>query len=399
MTTDKPKIQPLSKHRVFQQLFWAHTLSLVGGGLTSLALGLLAHELVGASASTVLGITLGIRILVIVISSPWAGFVASRFGARRAMVASDIMRVFVVVGFFYADAVWQIYLLAVFLNLGSAIFTPIYRAVIPEVVEPQQYPKALAIGSIAYDAANILGPSLSALVIALIGFKGNFLVDGATFLISAALLFGLPRLGAIAPSVKKPETSAVHGIKAMFQREPLRRSLFLAVQVSVAGAFVIVATVNFIKDELSMSDNAYAWVMAAFGLGSAAGAVLYGKVERSRGWMIRASAPIMILSLMAVALAPAYVVVVIAWGFIGAAYAALGIHGSELLAANSQGEERPHVYAAHFALSHAGWGLTYPIAGFLTTGLGFSHAAWWFAGLLVCVSIPVWIRRQRKGES
>ena len=93
----------------------------------------------------------------------------------------DGLRVAVMVGFFFADSVWQIYALAVVLNFGSAIFTPIYRAVIPGVVSEEQYPKALAVGSIAYDTANILGPSLAALVIALVGFRGNFIVDGLTF--------------------------------------------------------------------------------------------------------------------------------------------------------------------------------------------------------------------------
>ncbi len=235
-------------------------------------------------------------------------------------------------------------------------------------------------------------------MIAWVGFQGNFLINGITFLISAALLFGLPRLGAIAPSAKKPDTSAIHGIKAMFQREPLRRSLFLAFQVSIAGAFVIVATVNFIKDELGMSDTAYAWVMATFGIGSACGAAFYGKLEKLRNWMVNGATPVMLLALIAVASAPGYEVVLVAWAFVGAAYAVMGIRGSELLAANSQGEERPHVYAAHFALSHAGWGVTYPVAGFLTTNLGFGHTAWWFAGLLLLVSVPVWLGKRKKDE-
>ena len=50
------------------------------------------------------------------------------------------------------------------------------------------------------------------------------------------------------------------------------------------------------------------------------------------------------------------------------------MRGSELLAANSDKQERPHIYAAHFALSHAGWGLTYPLAGLLTSRIGFVHA-------------------------
>jgi len=397
METPSP---PLWRHRVFQQLFFAHALSLVGGGLTSLALGLLAHHLVGASASTVLGFTLAIRIAVIVVCSPWAGLVAERFGARTTMVAADLLRVFVVVGFYFADAVWQIYVLAVFLNFGSAIFTPIYRAVIPDVVSPQQYPRALAIGSIAYDASNILGPSLAAAVIALVGFQGNFIANALTFLASAALLFGLPRLGAAAAAApKKPKSSATHGLKTMFQREPLRRSVFLALQVSVAGAFVIVATVDFIKNDLGLSDAAYAWTMMAFGLGSAAGAALYGKVESLRHWMVQCAVPGMLAALVSVGLLPQFSTVIMAWVVIGAAYSTLGIRGSELLGANSAGEERPHVYAAHFALSHAGWGITYPLAGTLTTALGFPKTALCFALLLAVVTIPIWQHHRRNPET
>ena len=92
-------------NRVFQKLFWAHVVSLVGSGVTSLALGLLAHALVGASASSVLGYTLAIRIGVIVLFSPWAGQLAERLGARSMMIWSDIFRVLVVAAFFYVDAV------------------------------------------------------------------------------------------------------------------------------------------------------------------------------------------------------------------------------------------------------------------------------------------------------
>lgn len=397
MSTQSETIPSLWKNRVFQQLFWAHGLSLVGSGLSSLALGLLAHQLVGASASEVLGVTLAIRIIVIVICSPWSGQIAARFGARRVMVISDLMRCGVLAGFYFADAVWHIYVLAVLLNLGSAIFTPIYRAVIPDVVTTEQYPKAAAIGSIAYDAANILSPSMAALVIVLFGFRGNFVVDAITFLASAALLIGLPRLAAEMPTgEKKAPVSVGHGLSAMFKRLPLRQSLFLALQTSIAGAFVIVATVDLIKVDMRLSDTAYAWVMGAFGIGSVCGALVYSKFSNAaRNISVNGSGPIMLLALAAVAIAPHYAVVIAAWWFIGAGYSILGVRGSELLAANSSGEERPHIFAAHFALSHAGWGLTYPLAGFLTTALGFQKTAWVFAAIMLGVSIPVWITKVR----
>ena len=382
-----PPPTTLWRHRAFQQLFWAHALSLVGSGFSSLALGLLAHHLVGASASSVLGVTLAIRIIVIVFCSPWAGKVADRFGARKLMVAADIMRAAVVIGFFYADAVWQIYALAVLLNFGSAIFTPIYRAVIPGVVSKEQYPRALAIGSIAYDTANILGPSMAALVITLVGYRGNFLVDAVTFLGSAALLFGLPRLAIEAVcDEKKAPTSVSHGLTAMVKRPPLRKSLFLAFLTSIGGAFVIVSTVDFVKNDLRMSDSAYAWVMAAFGIGAVFAALLYSKFpQKARDASVAACAPMMIASLVAVALLPQYFTLLVGWWCIGMSYSILGIRGSELLAENSEGNERSHIYAAHFALSHAGWGLTYPLAGFFTTSFGFAETAWIFAGVLALV--------------
>ncbi len=199
------------------------------------------------------------------IPSPWSGQIAARFGTRRVMVISDLMRCGVLAGFYFADAVWRIYALAVLLNLGSAIFTPIYRAVIPDVVTSEQYPKTAAIGSIAYDAANILSPSMAALVIVLFGFRGNFVVDAITFLASAALLIGLPRLAAEMPTDKKKAPISVgHGLSAMFKRLPLRQSLFLALQTSIAGWGLTYPLAGFLTTALGFGKTA--WVFAAITL-------------------------------------------------------------------------------------------------------------------------------------
>ncbi len=385
---------PLWRHGVFQKLFWAHVISLVGSGLSSVALALLAHQLVGASASAVLGITLAIRTVVIVFFSPWAGQIAERCGARALMIGSDVLRAAIVIGFFFAESVWQLYVLALFLNLGAAIFTPVYKAVIPGVVSEKQYPRALALGAIAYDTANILGPALAGLFIATFGFRGNFLADAVTFLVSAALLFAVRRPEVDGLRANKNPTALGHGLAAMFQRAPLRQTLFLALQVSVMGAFVLVATVDFVKGQLGLPDRAYAWAMAAYGIGSVCGAALYARVAtRGRDFFVAACAPAMLLALALAGSLQQYLPLLIGWVFAGAAQSILGIRGNELLATNSRGEERAHIYAAHFSLSHAGWGLTYPLAGFLTTEIGFGQTAWVFCALLAVVSAPLWCRR------
>jgi MFS transporter, NRE family, putaive nickel resistance protein len=379
----------------FVRLYCAQIVSLVGSGLSSVALGLLAHQLVGASASAVLGITLTIRIVMIVLCAPWAGHIADRLGERTTMILCDLSRAVVVIGFFFVETVWHIYLLAVLLNLGAALFTPVFKAVVPSVTTAEQYPKALALSSVAYDTANILGPSLAGLTIALVGFRGNFLIDALTFLTSASLIFGLPRL--VAPSPKeKARVSVTHGIRAMFQRWQLRESLYLALQVSVAGGFILVATVDFIKTQLNLSDASYAWAMAAYGSGSVLGAAIYGRAPAGlRNLLANAAAPAMLLALLGAGFWHRFEPLLVAWAIAGAGQSMLGIRGNELLAGNSEVHERPHIFAAHFSFSHAGWGLTYPLAGFSVTALGFETSAYLFAGLLILVSLPMWISKLR----
>jgi len=383
------------RENVFVRLFVAHAAALIGSGLSSVALGLLAHQLVGASASVVLGITLTIRIVVVVFAAPWAGVAARWLGDKQAMVACDLMRAVVVLGFLFVDQVWQIYLLAVFLNLGSALFTPVYKAVIPGVVSKVQYPKALAAGSIAYDLANIVGPSLAGLVIATVGFRGNFVLNAVTFGVSAALVFGLPRL-----ALRKKETrkrgSALHGMKSMLHRWGLRESLFMALQVSIVGGFVLVATVDFVKSELGLPDTAYAWVMAAYGIGSVVGAAVYGRApSRVRRWFVHLAPAGIIAVLVGAGFGRSYPMLLAGWMVAGAAQCVLSIRGNELLAANSGEEERSDIFAAHFSLSHVGWGLTYPLAGYATDWIGFGNGALLFAALALVVAVPIWGTRIR----
>lgn len=379
----------------FLRLFSAECIGLIGGALSTVALGLFAHHLVKASTSEALGVTLTIRIAVIVLCAPWAGFVADFLGSRLTMIACDLTRAAVVAGLFFVDSIWDIYVLAALLNLGSAIFTPVYKAVIPGITTDVQYPRALALSAVASDTANIFGPSLAAFTVALIGFWGNFVTDALTFVASAALIFGLPRM-ALAREDGGARISLTHGLAAMFGRRLLRESFFLALQVSVAGGFIVVATINFTKSQLALSDAAYALAMSCYGVGSICGAALYGRCGvRLRRSFVNAAAPAMILALVAAGWLNRFEPLLFAWALAGAGRCVLDIRGNELVAGNTASGERPHVFAAHFALSYAGWGITYPLAGYLVTAAGFDLSAYIFAGLLVAATLPLWMARRR----
>lgn len=386
------KPSDLWRNLSFRRLYAAHATGLAGSGLGAVALGLLAHELVGASAPAVLGVALTIRIAVIVLLSPWAGMVSDRFGIKRTLIACDLLRVVVVLGFLAADNVWQIYGLAFLLHAGSALFTPIYKAAIPGVVDEKDYPRALAWGTVAYDTSNILAPAAAGLVIVWVGFEGNFILNACAFALSAWILLRLPRLAL--DGIKQPSQAKVspfRGLAAMVTRWPLRLTLLLALQTSIAGALVLVGTIGLVKTELALGDSHYAWLMAAYGAGSVAGAFLYAKALVLRPFIRTSTAALMTLALAGSAFIGSYPAFLPVWAVLGAGQAILSICGNEILAKSTSRADLATIFSAHFALSHLGWGIFYPIAGWSAATFGFAQTALVFAVLLGLSCVPLWI--------
>ena len=79
-------------HRVYRHLFLAQVIALIGTGLTTVALALLAHDLAEGQAGVVLGTALAIKMVAYVGISPLVGAYASRLPRRTLLVSLDLMR-------------------------------------------------------------------------------------------------------------------------------------------------------------------------------------------------------------------------------------------------------------------------------------------------------------------
>ena len=376
-------------NRSFVQLFWAHTISLVGTAIGTAAIALLAEDLSQGSGPRVLGYTLTIRIVVFLFFGPFAGSLSDLIGRKFQMIFSDILRALVMCSLFFVSAEWQLYLLAFVLHLSSAIFTPIYKSVIPGIVGEELYPKALAYGTVAYNLSDILGMMAGGLLIYYFGFEFGFGVDAATFLISA-ILIAVVRFPQRPDKKEKERSEIFFGIRRMFSVPGRRRSLMLSLQVSVVGGLAIVTTAGYVKNELSMEEAFYPVAMAGMGIGAMLAAIYFSRCEapsqRLWGLMIL---PSFIAVLALVASVQSYYVLLLAWFISGAGQGVFGIISNNLLALNSVEKERPHIYAAQFALSHAGWGISYPLCGFLASRYSFSMASWACLSIMLLTMLPM----------
>ncbi|HET8654629.1 MAG TPA: MFS transporter [Longimicrobiaceae bacterium] len=381
----------LGQNRDFTQLFSAQVISLVGSGVTSVALAAFAYQLTGRDATAVVGIALMLRILAFLLFSQPAGVLADRVNRKWVLVASDLIRVGLLGLFPFLRAVWQIYALIFAINAVTAFFTPTFEASIPEVVGERLYTRALSLSRVATDLEAALGPLLAGVLIAWVGVRWAFWFDGLTYLASAALvlLSRVPRAeGSTAFRWSDLVREVTHGTRVLLREPALRRALVLHMAEASAGAVAIVTTIVYVRDVLGRGDVAFAVAMAALGAGSSAAALLLAKGAeeaqaatgrallrhlRYHRWAERslvAGGGVLALALLPGVLRPGFAILLALWALNGAGQAMIAVPSVGLLAEHTEPGEWGRAYAAHFAWTHLFWLATYPAAGFLARAAG-----------------------------
>ena len=134
------------QHATFRRLFLAQVVALVGTGLATVALALLAYDLAGSGAGAVLGTALAIKMTVYVLLAPLAGAIVPPARRKAVLISLDVVRAGVVLALPFVTEIWQIYLLIAVLQSASAGFTPLFQSLIPEVLpEERDYTRALSL--------------------------------------------------------------------------------------------------------------------------------------------------------------------------------------------------------------------------------------------------------------
>lgn len=382
------------RNRRFQLLFTAQLISLTGSGVTTIALALFAHQMVGgASSAAVIGNALMLRILAFLIFSQLAGVVADRLNRKIILIGSDLIRFALLGTFPFVQEIWQIYLLIFLINAATSFFTPTYHAMIPEIVGQTQVVKVLSLSRLTIDMESILSPILAALLIGLIGLKWLFWFDAGTYLISALLVSAVwlrhPKHDRESESHFGTWLSEInYGSRLLLKEESLRRSLLLSLIDAIAGASAIVGTVVYVRDDLGLGDDEYTGAMTILGLGSSLMAIFIGQATgryessarlptelhgRRHRWSEKAmiAGGLLLGSILIGTYSqPGYPIFVGLWFLSGVGQASIGLSAATLLAEHTQLRNRGKVYAAHFALTHGFWLITYPIIGHSIQALG-----------------------------
>lgn len=369
---------PMWRNRDYIRLLSAQIISLVGTGMSSICLALLAYELSGDDAGMVLSIAFALKMLAYIGLAPVFGAIAHKLPKRRTLVALDLIRALLFVCLPFVTEVWEVYVLMFLINACSAGFTPLFQSTLPLVlVDKTQYAKALSFSRMAYDLEQIFSPMLTALLLSLIGFRQLFMLDAATFLLSGVLILlcTLPNLKGVTESAYKTQKlSVMQGLRNYLNKPKLRALWFAYLAAASASAMVLVNTVIYVHEVLHGDETQTALAMMVVGLGSMLMALRLPK------WLENHSPQhfhwIGLLTICASFVVGSFTPGWVGFGVMclamGVGMSCIQTSAGLLITQACEGEDTAPYFAAHFSLTHFWWLFTYLIAGMSVKFFGVS---------------------------
>jgi len=179
----------LRRNRNFRLLYIGQTISQLGDWFNTVAVYALLLDLTGSA--TAVAWMLIVQMLPIGIVGPLAGVVVDRLNRRRIMITADVLRGCVILGLLIvrrADQVWIAYVVTAIAVSAQAFFEPARTATIPNLTTAEELLPANALASATWSAMLAIGASVGGVVTAVFGRDVAFVVNSASFFVSAIFI-------------------------------------------------------------------------------------------------------------------------------------------------------------------------------------------------------------------
>jgi len=260
------------------RLLWAGAFtSSVGTWMQTVAQNWLILTLTGSAFY--LGLAAFLQEAPFLVFSLFGGVLADRVDRRRILLGSQVVQLssafllaaLVALGRIH---VWHILVLSLAVGLAQSFGGPAYQALVPTLVDREDLPNAVALNSIQFNLARVIGPVLGGWAFYALGAAACFALNGLSFLAVIAALLALRR-GAHAAPVEEGSVldSLKAGVAAVRASGPIRGLVGLSFLSSFCALPLVTFLPVFAKDIFGGDAKQYSELLAAFGLGAVVGAL------------------------------------------------------------------------------------------------------------------------------
>lgn len=279
----------LTGNKSFMLLITAQLISNVGDWLNMLALLTMVGLRWKATPWEITALTLCMAVPML-LGGPVSGYLSDKINRKAMMIGSDIARVGIVAAFIFAGSLWQVYVLLLVKGVMDVMFSPAKSGKMKEIVAPEHIDQAMRISSSIEQLTKIAGPAVGGILLASAGISACFIIDSVSYLISAVLLLGLPKIG----QYRTARSSEAGKAKATFRQEMGEGLRFIYGIPTVLGGLVMLLAVLLVvqiadsqlivlfREIPGISDGLLGWCVAASGAGTLLAAVTAGKLGSAK---------------------------------------------------------------------------------------------------------------------
>ena len=272
------------KYRNYRLFFYGQSLSLIGTWMQRIAIPWLIYRMTGSAM--LLGISGFAGQIPSLFLSPFAGVITDRWNRYDVLLWSQVLSM--VHAFLLAWLVlsgnvliWQIILLSFFIGCISAFEIPARHSFVIEMVEKKEdLGNAIALNSLMFNGARLIGPSIAGVLLAATDEGICFLINGISFLCVIISLL-LMKIRKKEPLLKKSDIRKElrEGFAYVFGFLPIRHIILLLALVNVMVMFYSTLMPVFAKEILGGDSHTYGFLMGAAGMGALLGALFLASRE------------------------------------------------------------------------------------------------------------------------
>jgi len=274
-------------HRNFRLLWFGALTSSIGTWMQKVAQAWLIVTMTGTTSAFFLGLDSFLGELPILLFTLIGGVVADRRDRRHMMLSSQVIQMAVaftlaVLIFSGAVRIWHILTLSFVTGCAQAFGGPAYQSLIPTLVGKDDLPNAVALNSIQFNLARVIGPIVAGVALAAFGMVACFGLNGISFLFVIAAILALR-------DVHVPPTATTRMLDQM--KDGLRYvrqspNLITVTVLGFTGAFLGLPLLTFLpvitKEVFQQEVGFYTWLMTCSGAGAVTGALVVAWIGKNR---------------------------------------------------------------------------------------------------------------------
>ena len=287
MTQAALRIAAALTHRNFRLLWFGALTSSIGTWMQRVAQAWLIVTMTGASSAFYLGLDSFVGEVPILLFTLIGGVVADRRDRRHMMLLSQVIQMAValllaLLVFTGWIQIWMILTLSFIAGCAQALGGPAYQALIPTLVGKEHLPNAVALNSIQFNLARVIGPIVAGVALASFGMVACFGLNGISFLFVIAAILALR-------DIQVPPTSTISIVDQM--KDGLRyvrdsRNLVAVTVLGFIGAFLGLPLLTFLpvitRDVFQQDVTLYTRLMTFSGAGAVTGALVVAYIGKHR---------------------------------------------------------------------------------------------------------------------